>query len=70
MVHETVQPDEFAVVSYLLVTRSDFNFDEFDLISAERHDLLRRGGASYKLARRETLLDQAALGTPNLAIFL
>jgi len=70
MVHETAKPDEFAVVSYLLVTRSRFNFDEFDLISAERHDVLRRDGSSFKLARREILLDQAVLGTPNLAIFL
>jgi 3-phenylpropionate/cinnamic acid dioxygenase small subunit len=70
LVHTTAKPDEFAVVSYLLITRSRFNFDEFDLISAERHDMLRREGTSFKLARREILLDQAVLGTPNLAIFL
>ncbi len=70
LVHTTAKPDEFAVVSYLLVTRSRFNFDEYDLISAERHDLLRSDGASFKLARREILVDQAVLGTPNLAIFL
>lgn len=70
LVHTTPKADEFAVVSYLLITRSRFNFDEFDLISAERHDVLRRDGASFKLARREILLDQAVLGTPNLAIFL
>jgi 3-phenylpropionate/cinnamic acid dioxygenase small subunit len=70
LVHTTAKADEFAVVSYLLITRSRFNFDEFDLISAERHDVLRRDGASFKLARREILLDQAVLGTPNLAIFL
>lgn len=70
LVHTTAKPDEFAVVSYLLITRSRFNFDEFDLISGERHDVLRRDGASFKLARREILLDQAVLGTPNLAIFL
>ena len=70
LVHTTAKADEFAVVSYLLITRSRFNFDEFDLISGERHDLLRRDGDTFKLARRETLLDQAVLGTPNLAIFL
>ena len=70
MVETTAQEGEFAVVSYLLVTRSRFNFDEYDLISAERRDLLRRDGESFKLARREILLDQAVLGTPNLAIFL
>jgi 3-phenylpropionate/cinnamic acid dioxygenase small subunit len=70
LVYRTEKPDEFAVVSYLLVTRSRFNFHEFDLISGERHDILRADGASFKLARREIRLDQAVLGTPNLAIFL
>jgi 3-phenylpropionate/cinnamic acid dioxygenase small subunit len=32
--------------------------------------VLRVVGESFKLARREILLDQAVLGTPNLAIFL
>jgi 3-phenylpropionate/cinnamic acid dioxygenase small subunit len=70
LVAKTPKADEFAVTSYLLITRSRFNFSEYDLISAERRDLLRQDGASFKLARREILIDQAVLGTPNLAIFL
>jgi 3-phenylpropionate/cinnamic acid dioxygenase small subunit len=70
LVAKTAKPDEFSVTSYLLVTRSRFNSSEFDLISAERHDLLRQDGDSFKLARREIIVDQAVLGTPNLAIFL
>lgn len=70
MVEQGDKPDELRVRSYLLVTRSRFNFDEFDLISAERHDVLRDLGETFKLVRREILLDQAVLGTPNLAIFL
>ena len=70
LVTTTAKADEFAVVSYLLLTRSRFNFDEYDLVSAERHDVLRRDGDSFKIARREILLDQAVLGTPNLAVFL
>lgn len=70
MVEQGDKPDELRVRSYLLVTRSRFNFDEFDLISAERQDVLRDVGSTFKLARREILLDQAVLGTPNLAIFL
>lgn len=70
LVTTTAKADEFAVVSYLLLTRSRFNFDEYDLVSAERHDVLRRDGESFKIARREILLDQAVLGTPNLAVFL
>jgi 3-phenylpropionate/cinnamic acid dioxygenase small subunit len=70
MVEQGDKPDELRVRSNLLVTRSRFNFDELDLISAERQDVLRLAGDSFKLARREILLDQAVLGTPNLAIFL
>ena len=44
MVAKTAKPDEFAVTSYLLVTRSRFNSPEYDLISAERRDLLRQDG--------------------------
>jgi 3-phenylpropionate/cinnamic acid dioxygenase small subunit len=70
-VETTAKEDEFEVASYMLVTRSRFNHDEYDLISCERHDLVRRGAdGSFKLARREIILDQAVLGTPNLAIFL
>jgi 3-phenylpropionate/cinnamic acid dioxygenase small subunit len=70
LVAKTPKPDEFSVTSYLLITRSRFNSSEYDLISAERRDLLREDRDSFKLARREIILDQAVLGTPNLAIFL
>lgn len=70
MVNTTEKEDEYAVRSYLLIMRSRFDFDQYDMISGERRDVLRRNGDSFKLARRETLLDQAVLGTPNLAIFL
>jgi 3-phenylpropionate/cinnamic acid dioxygenase small subunit len=70
MVEQGDKPDELRVRSNLLVTRSRFNFDDLDLISAERCDVLRVAGDMFKLARREILLDQAVLGTPNLAIFL
>lgn len=70
MVEEGDKTDEYAVRSNLLVTRSRFDFDQLDLISAERRDILRASGDTFKLARREILLDQAVLGTPNLAIFL
>ena len=70
MVAKTAKSDEFSVTSYLLVTRSRFNSPEYDLISAERRDILRQDGDSFKLARREIILDQAVIGTPNFAIFL
>jgi 3-phenylpropionate/cinnamic acid dioxygenase small subunit len=70
MVRTGEHPGEYTVRSNLLITRSRFNFDEYDLISGERHDVLRQSGDTFKLARREIILDQAVLGTPNLAIFL
>lgn len=70
MVAKTAKRDEFSVTSYLLITRSRFNSPEYDLISAERRDVLRQDGESFKLARREIIVDQAVIGTPNFAIFL
>ena len=69
-VEETAKPDEFVVTSYLLLTRSRFKDHHVDIISGERRDLLRLEDGGFKLARREVILDQAVLGTPNLAVFL
>lgn len=69
-VYKTDKADELKVESYVLVTRSRFDFDYFDLIPCERLDILRRVGSSFKLARREVLLDQVVIGTPNLGIIL
>jgi hypothetical protein len=41
-----------------------------ELIACQRHDVLRSEGPSFRLARRRILLDQASLGTKNLAVFL
>jgi len=70
LVNATTRPDEFSVVSYLLLTRNRFNQEEYQLMSAERTDIIRRTPAGLKLAFREVVLDQATLGMPNLAIFL
>jgi 3-phenylpropionate/cinnamic acid dioxygenase small subunit len=71
MVAETAVANELEVRSYLLMTRSRFHFPEVDVISAERRDLVRQeADGSLRLARREVIIDQAVLGTPNLAVFL
>lgn len=69
-VYKTDKADEYKVQSYLLVTRSRFDFDYFDLLPCERHDVIRKSGSSLQLARREVILDQTVIGTPNLGIFL
>lgn len=68
--YKTDKPDEYKVLSYLMLSRSRFDFDYFDLIPCDRHDVLRKDGDSFKLARREILIDQSVIGTPNLGIFL
>ncbi|MDB6063681.1 MAG: hypothetical protein JWM78_3784 [Verrucomicrobiaceae bacterium] len=69
-VGETETADEFEVVSYLLVARNRFDQETYQLLCAERRDRIRRDGHSFKLARRDVLVDQAVLGMPNLGIFL
>jgi 3-phenylpropionate/cinnamic acid dioxygenase small subunit len=70
LVESTDDPDEFEVKSYLLCSRSRFDETTLLMLSCVRHDLLRRHGSSFKLARREIVIDQTVLGFPNLAIFL
>ncbi|MFI7616590.1 aromatic-ring-hydroxylating dioxygenase subunit beta [Nonomuraea terrae] len=62
--------NEFAVRSYLLLYRSRGDRGTHDLLSGERQDLLRLEDDRLRIARRRVVLDQATLGTKNLAIFL
>jgi phthalate 3,4-dioxygenase subunit beta len=62
--------DELRVVSYLLLFRSRGDIASPDLLSCERHDVLRRAGGALRLAQREVLVDESVLRTQNLAIFL
>jgi 3-phenylpropionate/cinnamic acid dioxygenase small subunit len=71
LVWQADKPDELEVRSYLLLARSRYENYEYQLLSAERNDRLRRApGGGFKLARREILVDQSTLGVPNLAVFL
>jgi 3-phenylpropionate/cinnamic acid dioxygenase small subunit len=70
-VNETPTVDEFAVTSYLLLLRNRRDEPISDVVSGIRHDILRRDATTrFKLARREVLVDQVTLGTPNLAFML
>jgi len=69
-VFTTDAPDEVEVESYLLLTRSAKDDTHFDLVPAERHDLLRRAPVGFTIARRTIYIDQTRVGTPNFAIFL
>jgi phthalate 3,4-dioxygenase beta subunit len=64
-------PDELSVQSNVLLFRSRGDTRPPDLLSAGRHDVLRRGpDGGWRLARREVHVDEAVLRTQNLAILL
>src|SRR5262249_40278317 len=59
-----------AVRSYLLLYRNRGEDTSAELLSAERHDRLRRTDDGLRLCQREVRLDQATLGMRNLAVML
>ena len=67
---EAAKPEEWEAESYLLLSRSRYEQSQLQILSCVRHDLLRRSGSGFKLARREIIFDQSVLGMANLAVFL
>ncbi|WP_300016590.1 aromatic-ring-hydroxylating dioxygenase subunit beta [Pseudonocardia sp.] len=62
--------EELAVRSNLLFFRSRGDHGGWDLLSAERADVLRRMDGSLRLARREVLLDHSTLPVDSLSVVL
>jgi PAH dioxygenase small subunit len=62
--------DGVDVRSYLLLYRNRGDDSGAELISAERHDHLRRTTDGLRLRRREVRIDQSTLGVRNLAVML
>ena len=62
--------DEVAVRSSVLVYRSRWDQAGHDLLSGERHDILRRMDTGWQLARRRVILDNTTLPTLNLSFFI
>jgi len=62
--------DEIAVRSNVLLFRSRGDSPDSDLLSGERHDVIRRVDGRWRLARREVILDHSTLPTHNLPIIL
>ena len=69
-IRATTKSDEILATTNLLVYRNRGDSPQHDLLSAERHDLLRRTESGWKISERRIYLDQATLGTLNLSIFL
>ena len=64
------EADSVRVRSYLLLYRNRGDDTSVELISAERHDVLRRTAEGLRLRSREVQVDQATLGVRNLAVML
>lgn len=70
LVERTEREDVIAVFSTLLLYRQRGIDVHFDLIPARRNDLLRLTAEGPRLLRREVILTETTLKTPNLGVFL
>jgi 3-phenylpropionate/cinnamic acid dioxygenase small subunit len=68
--YDTDVAGEYAAYSYLLLLRNRDDQTDYHLVSAVRQDIVRTTAAGFRLAQRVILIDQAALGMHNIAIFL
>lgn len=66
----SAEPGGYDVVSDLLFTRLHGTNTAYEMLTGERHDLLRECDGALRLARRTVLLDNSTLPTHNLAFFL
>jgi ethylbenzene dioxygenase subunit beta len=61
--------DEVVVRSNVLIYRGRWDRAEHDLMSAERHDVLRQVDGAWRLARRRVILDSTTIPMLNLTFF-
>jgi 3-phenylpropionate/cinnamic acid dioxygenase small subunit len=67
-----IKKDDGAAIevhSNFLVYRTRMESDK-DMFVGTRQDILRRAGASFQIARRTIVLDQAVLDAKNISVFL
>jgi 3-phenylpropionate/cinnamic acid dioxygenase small subunit len=61
---------EYVVTSSLLLLRNSGDNPDYDLLSAQREDVVRRTPDGLRLASRTILVDQARLNAPYPNVFL
>ena len=66
----TEPPDLIKATSAMLVYRQRGIDETFDLIPCRRNDTLRCTDEGLRLVRREVLLTEVGIATPNLGVFL
>jgi 3-phenylpropionate/cinnamic acid dioxygenase small subunit len=62
--------DEYNVLSYLLVTRSGPGEAQTHILSAERYDRLRRASRTFKIVRREIVMDSMSAANADIDLYL
>ena len=68
-VRRTEDVDVLEVRSNVLIYRTRQDQTVPQILSGERHDLLRREAGELKLLKRSVLLDLTVIGTHNLSLF-
>ncbi len=64
------QQDEYYVHYNVLIYRSRGELPDYELLSTQRTDLLRRTESGWRIARRTIIVDQSVLSVRNLSYFL
>jgi PAH dioxygenase small subunit len=62
--------NRFDVKSYILMTRNRLEAVEYQLLSAERCDIIEKTEDGMKLVKREIFADSTIIGMKNLQLFL
>lgn len=69
-VRPSEQPAMYIVSYNVLIYRSRGELPEYELLSTQRTDLLRKTEAGWRIARRTIVVDQSVLLVRNLSYFL
>jgi 3-phenylpropionate/cinnamic acid dioxygenase small subunit len=63
-VYRTDKENEYAVDSYQLMLRNEYDDPRFDFVSCERRDVVRVSDDDVKLVQRRVIFDQVMISTP------
>jgi 3-phenylpropionate/cinnamic acid dioxygenase small subunit len=63
-------PGTYVVRANCLIYRSRGDHPTYDLVSAQRRDLIRASGDGYLFAHRWAAIDQSTVGSRNLSFFI
>ena|SRR5271155_1603243 len=69
-VHQSPDPDEYAVKSSILLLHSRFDDLGYNALSGRRYDVIKRTTEGLRLAHRTIHLDQSLLGAPYMNVFM